>query len=359
MNDHQDVAQFKKDTQTHPLTSKQSLRQLARSLSVMNNSYVTDRLYELESWLDAYGDELPSERFNSTAEANGMDDAGFANAWVDSPEYFDDDTDVGKAPTAAIAGVNHADWGILNVAGKNCYKTLPEALSFMISNNKLNAEQTLEALAGGPYSETTSHLVQGWRTEQYARHRATQDAVLRWRGMDEFSAVTRLIELQEAGVKFHLPTVQSKPLPPRTVVLSLFCYDPSTGAFTHRAARRGVRAGTSATRLDSKGLAISRVGGAGARFYTARLAWLYVSGVDPLDSPVRFIDGDPSNLRLDNLTVAPVGLELYLAGHQWRLRVRAQGRRFEIGRYDKHETGVEAAALFRRAYERFGSNSGL
>lgn len=74
-------------------------------------------------------------------------------------------------------------------------------------------------------------------------------------------------------------------------------YDPATGIFVWKAARRGVRAGAQAGSTDPNGYRYIRLD---QKDYLAqRLAWFWVNGVWP--TIVRFKDSNTNNCAIDNL----------------------------------------------------------
>lgn len=85
---------------------------------------------------------------------------------------------------------------------------------------------------------------------------------------------------------------------------AILSYDPGTGIFTWRAARKGVAAGSVAGSVKNvhAGKGVAYIGIDGTNHAAPRLAWLYMTGEWP-PARLRYIDGDGSNVRFDNLTV--------------------------------------------------------
>ena len=75
-------------------------------------------------------------------------------------------------------------------------------------------------------------------------------------------------------------------------------YDPETGIFTRRFATGTAKAGDVAGGVMKTGY--HRISVDGVRYYTHRLAWLYIHGEFP-PNHMDHIDGDPLNNRIDNL----------------------------------------------------------
>lgn len=85
----------------------------------------------------------------------------------------------------------------------------------------------------------------------------------------------------------------------REKLLDYVNYDPATGAFTWRKSRaKSVVAGKRAGCVEWTGYYVLTI--EGVQYQASRLAWLYVHGEEP-DCRVQFRDGDPLNLRIDNL----------------------------------------------------------
>lgn len=82
----------------------------------------------------------------------------------------------------------------------------------------------------------------------------------------------------------------------------LLDYDPSTGVFTSRGSRRGVRAGTVAGCQRPDGYICIRV--CGPLYLAHRLAWLYMTGEWP-STNLDHVNGEKCDNRWSNLREAP------------------------------------------------------
>ena len=78
----------------------------------------------------------------------------------------------------------------------------------------------------------------------------------------------------------------------------LFHYDPATGIFTQKTARRGVTIGNRAGSVEPNGYRLIRV--RGKDYGANRLAWLYMHGNWP-DGKVMYRNGDGDDCRIENL----------------------------------------------------------
>lgn len=91
-------------------------------------------------------------------------------------------------------------------------------------------------------------------------------------------------------------------LPPLSDLRDRFSYDPITGLITHAGPQRGPRRPGQAAGSNSRGIPTIWAGGRHCR--AAAVAWALTHGVDPWPQHVTPIDGDPTNLKLNNLQLS-------------------------------------------------------
>lgn len=144
------------------------------------------------------------------------------------------------------------------------------------------------------------------------------------------------------------------PLPSLKVVRSILHYSPSTGQWTwikgnNRRRIKGKKAGA----IDAKGYCI--IGIEGKNYRAHRLAWLYMTEVDPKESEIDHIDGNPSNNSFFNLRLADQsqqklnqktyscnssgykGLSWHRASKGWRGQITLNGKTYSKISKDKKE----------------------
>lgn len=97
------------------------------------------------------------------------------------------------------------------------------------------------------------------------------------------------------------------PLPPLHTFRHLFHYNPLSGEITYTQ-QRGARAAGSVAgaRFNNRPCIFI----AGRYHRAAAVAWALWHGVDPSPEHVNPLDGDPWNLRMDNLELSPTPLRL-------------------------------------------------
>lgn len=137
-------------------------------------------------------------------------------------------------------------------------------------------------------------------------------------------------------------------------------YDPDTGLFTWRKNLGGIRAGTTAGRINEGGYIEIKIDGTGHKAH--RLAWLYTTGCRPtLDVDHR--DSNRTNNRISNLREATKSenaantkkTQRNSSGFKgvskltWAARIRHKGKIYHLGQF---KTPEEAHAAYTAAAER-------
>lgn len=138
-------------------------------------------------------------------------------------------------------------------------------------------------------------------------------------------------------------------------------YDPDTGAFVWKVARRLKGAGERAENYGWEGY--GRIHMDGRNYAAHRLAWFYIHGHWP-PGLIDHVNGIPGDNRISNLRVADAnanamnrrkstrntsgykGVSVYRRSGKWRAEIAARGARYTVGFYDTPE---EAAAAYRVA----------
>lgn len=146
----------------------------------------------------------------------------------------------------------------------------------------------------------------------------------------------------------------------------LLAYDGTTGQFTWRSSKQGVRADLAAGRVNVRGYV--QVGIELRRYAAHRLAWLYVNGEWPKQD-LDHVNGNRSDNRIANLREATeaentwnrktpknnrAGLKgVYKAtANRWRSQIKVVGKRIVLGHFDKKEDAH--AAYCAAAAKHFG-----
>ena len=147
---------------------------------------------------------------------------------------------------------------------------------------------------------------------------------------------------------------------------ALLSYDAETGVFRWRVARRRIKAGSVAGRLDSSGHVQITV--CGRAYMAHQLAWLYMTGQWPTKR-LDHRDGEPDNNRWLNLREATHTQNMQntrlradnKTGHKgvtierngkFRVSIKVNGKREHLGTYSSVETA--AAVYMKAAKARFG-----
>ena len=142
-------------------------------------------------------------------------------------------------------------------------------------------------------------------------------------------------------------------------------YDPETGVFKWRIAKRGpARRGSQAGSVARDGYVL--IGVDGRRYLAHRLAWLHVHGEWPRYE-IDHVNGDRADNRLPNLRVATLrvnrsnrrpaqrnsatgvrGVDYLADRRQYRVRIGINGKRVHGGYHDTLEEAADAAIELRK-----------
>jgi len=102
-------------------------------------------------------------------------------------------------------------------------------------------------------------------------------------------------------VGINASIMKHKPLPSLERINELLDYDKDTGVFTWKVSRGPVPAGSTA---GQRWVDYIRIKIDGASFQAHRLAWLIITGCDPLEAIVHHKDADKQNNKANNLALA-------------------------------------------------------
>lgn len=135
-------------------------------------------------------------------------------------------------------------------------------------------------------------------------------------------------------------------------ILKYLSYSEETGLFTWKVRRGRARKGDTAGTTDFAGYRHIRLNGKYHRAH--RLAWIYVNGAIKHQKYIDHIDGNPSNNSISNLrevsqtenlqnsfklrgTTKAGLIGITLDHNKWLARIRVNGTRLTIGRFDSKE----------------------
>jgi hypothetical protein len=115
-------------------------------------------------------------------------------------------------------------------------------------------------------------------------------------------------------VDLKTDVIMNKALPSQSKLKELFNYDPETGVFTYKIKpnfriKIGSIAGTIKTQGVNKGYCFIKIDG--HLYHAARLAWMYVHGVDPGDMTIDHVDRNQSNNSINNLRLATLSQQAF------------------------------------------------
>ena len=149
--------------------------------------------------------------------------------------------------------------------------------------------------------------------------------------------------------------MKHKPLPSLEIINRLLDYDRETGVFTWKVSRGPVPAGSTA---GQRWVDYIRIKIDGKSYQAHRIAWLIITGCDPLDNIVHHKDADKQNNKANNLALATPSENacITLRGEPKCYQVSANGKyqavytlnrkRITLGTYD---TAEEASKVGREA----------
>ena len=104
-------------------------------------------------------------------------------------------------------------------------------------------------------------------------------------------------------VGINATIMKTKPLPTLKRIKELLEYDPLTGEFTWKVSRGPKPAGSTA---GQRWVDYIRIKIDGKSYQAHRLAWLIITGCDPLEKVVHHKDADKQNNKADNLELATI-----------------------------------------------------
>jgi hypothetical protein len=153
-----------------------------------------------------------------------------------------------------------------------------------------------------------------------------------------------------------------RPLPAQDELLALFSYDPELGLLSWRV-RRGPRPAWICAGYEGNGYIVVEISGAG--YLVHRIIWKMMTGEDPAGF-IDHADGDTmnncwsnlrcatpaqnsSNVRLNRRNTSGVaGVSWDRGSKKWRAIVGADGRRIDLGRFERLDDAARAVTAARR-----------
>jgi hypothetical protein len=307
------------------------------------------------NWLQAHKQELPSELDTESGESNSPRNVEINVGTVESREVDLLLEDASREDDSV---------GLFFMEGIAAYRgrtaTFFEA---MRGDDAVRADAMHRLGLSNEIVQLYLGHVQAQAYQKYAEHKAY---MLRWRGMQEFRGVTRAIEEEAKGVKLSKAQSNAKGMPSQERLNELLSYDPETGALVWATARRGVRKGSRAYTVRKNGKLQTSVDG--GDFYTTRVVYTLVSGIDPKDATIHCINGDLSDLSWDNLMLETTSNAVSGSGvrererleydTKYRARVKVSGKEIRVGDFDTEEEAEAAKSLFVKTLKRSPVPSG-
>jgi hypothetical protein len=146
-------------------------------------------------------------------------------------------------------------------------------------------------------------------------------------------------------------------------IRELLNYCPTTGLFTWKVRRGGLKAGSRAGYRNSEGYL--RISIDGVRHFAHRLAYaIYHSVMPPRGVQVDHIDGDRANNRIDNLRLAThaenmrnrqkpgkrnrsgaTGVCWYIRDQKWSAQIKKNGRQIHLGYFTNKQDAIAARRI--------------
>ena len=323
-----DNAQLKRDMRHHPRTTGRSLREYTRIMATAGSFVGQKQLDMAFQWLTDNRKHLPREIEDDNGN-RGSDQ----RLEVTSESY-------------EFHLPNHEEMdtrtGLYDCGTKQCYRALDAFAPPEYKERGMTVDVYIKAMQK--------------RGHAFGKYYDAKTKQLRWRGMPEYQAVTRAVELQERGICPSKADSRGKQLPPQKRIQELLSYDGND--LTWRVSRGRVKAGTKAYSVRKDGKLQTRIDG--KLYYTARLCWFLATGEDPSNATVVNVDGDNGNLRRHNLRLEALSAKLSAAGtnektrqgkdSRWEARIQIGGKSHTLGHYETKEIAERAYELAVRTF---------
>lgn len=368
-----DYDALKQDFNHHPLTSRASLRRLARlgratpvdkkkrqrlqaqvgkpqypdaekrQYWPQPSTHVADHLAEAEAWLDIHADQLPPELNTEGGRSNGVvekatgDHYELALASLVSAEDYEGLRHELANDDCYATSVHDYEQAIYDIGEPECMKDLHH-WGQKYDEAHCGAHDRLYAWLG--IHPLTYAPIMNYRGQAYAHYRKCQENRVRRHELGEYEGVYQARKLFDEGVR--LETAQ---LPPLTTLLEWFDYDGVDLTWRKTKgprAQEGSQAYTSSngrmqTKLD------------GVAYSTARIAYYMYHGIDPIGRSLSFANGDPSDLSISNLSLNPVGEVIErvrkTCPNVWNARLKVNGTFYFLGDFASPELAQAACDL--------------
>jgi hypothetical protein len=314
----EDKAQLRRDIHDHPRTSHASLKEYAKALRSAGTVISKDEVQEALTWLNMHQSELPPELENDAGQSGGR---GLVIS-----------TDAGDTYTLEDNATKYEEHGLFYVDRANCYESIDDILK-----STMKGEELAILRAQGPRAWESLRVGLDIRGERYRLYRQRQDEALRWRGMEEWDAVAKADEQLRKGAKLTPAAASANELPPVERLRELLTID--NGNLVWAVARRGVAKGKAVTN--------ERVGIDGEVYYTNRIMYKLMHGVDPESA------GVSDDLTLKDYRSVGVSTERTRedSSNKFDAQVQVNSNRITVGTYSTEEQADAACSIFIRALE--------